>query len=153
VFQYVNGEATFYGLDASTSVGITERVTAGVSGSYLWGRDDTLDEPVIGVAPLLASLSLRYEEPQGRFYVEAIGTAVSEQNRVSVSRNEAPTPGYELLDLRGGVGIMSGVTLRAGVLNVFDEFYWNHLNARNPFTTQPIPEPGRVAFVDLSWAF
>jgi iron complex outermembrane receptor protein len=45
------------------------------------------------------------------------------------------------------------VTLCGGVLNVFDEFYWNHLNARNPFTTQPVPEPGRVAFVDVSWAF
>jgi len=45
-----------------------------------------------------------------------------------------------------------GVTLRAGVLNVFDEFYWSLLNARK-LTTQPIPELGRVAFVDVSWAF
>ncbi|MGE0159889.1 MAG: TonB-dependent receptor [Gemmatimonadales bacterium] len=153
VFQYVNGEATFYGVDGSLSLGVTDRVTVTTSGSYLYGQDETLDEPAIGVAPVTGSLGLRYEEGQGRFYIEGIGTAVARQDRVSASRNEAPTPGYQLLDVRGGIGVGNGVTLRAGVLNVFDEFYWNHLNARNPFTTQPVPEPGRVAFVDLSWAF
>ena len=153
VFQYINGEATFYGVDGSASVGLMEEVTASLSGSYLYGHDDELDEPAIGVSPLRGSLGLRYEEPMGRFYLEAIGTAVDGQERVSVSRNESETDGYQLLDLKGGVGLPNGVTLRAGVLNVFDEFYWDHLNARNPFTGQPVPEPGRVAFVDVAWAF
>jgi iron complex outermembrane receptor protein len=153
VFQYVNGEATFYGLDGSVTVGLTEDVTATIIGSYLHGWDDTLDEPAIGVAPLLGSLALRYEEPGGRYFVEAIGTAVAEQDRVSTSRNEAATPGYEILDLKAGVGVGRGMTLRGGVLNVLDEFYWNHLNARNPFSSQPVPEPGRVAFVDVRVVF
>jgi iron complex outermembrane receptor protein len=123
------------------------------AGSYLHGTDDQLDEPAIGVAPLKGSLGVRFEEPQGRLYMEAIGTAVAEQDRVSTSRNEGPTPGYRTLDLRAGVGLANGVTLRTGVLNVFDTFYWDHLNARNPFTTEPVPEPGRVLFVDLGWAF
>lgn len=29
----------------------------------------------------------------------------------------------------------------------------NHLNAKNPFTQQPIPEPGRVTFTNLMYAF
>ena len=153
VYQYVNGEATFYGVDGSASVGLTEEVTVTASGSYLYGRDDELDEPAIGVAPLRGSLGLRWEEPLGRFYLETIGTMVAEQDRVSTSRNEGSTPGYETVDLRGGVGLPNGVTLRAGVLNVLDESYWDHLNARNPFTGQPVPEPGRVLFVDLAWAF
>jgi iron complex outermembrane receptor protein len=153
VYQYVNGEATFYGVDGSAQVGLTGTLTASASGSYLWGRDDELDEPAFGVSPPEVALGLRFEEPQGRFYAEAIGTAVAEQDRVSTSRNEGVTPGYQILDLKGGVGLSSGVTLRAGVLNLFDEFYWDHLNARNPFTGQPVPEPGRVVFVDLAWAF
>lgn len=153
VFQYINGEATFYGIDGSASVGITQGVTLSGSGSYLYGHDDELDEPAIGIAPLRGSVGLRYEEPMGRLYVEAIGTAVAEQDRVSISRNEGVTPGYQLVDLKAGFGLPNGVTLRGGVLNLFDEFYWDHLNARNPFTTQPIPEPGRVIFVDVAWAF
>jgi len=153
VYQYINGSATFWGLDGSASLGVSDEVTLSLSGSYIYGRDDELDEPAIGVAPLRGSLGARFEEPMGRFYVEAIGTAVARQDRVSVSRNEGVTPGYQLLDLKGGVGLTNGVTLRAGVLNVFDKFYWDHLNARNPFTAQPVPEPGRVVFVDLAWAF
>lgn len=66
------------------------------------------------------------------------------------------TPGYQTADLRAGVGLPNGVTLRGGVLNVFDEYYYDHLNARNPFALPdrlPVPEPGRVFFVDLSVAF
>ena len=30
--------------------------------------------------------------------------------------------------------------------NLFDTFYVNHLNAKNPFTRQQIAEPGRVVY-------
>ena len=156
VFRYINGEATFYGADASASVGVTDEVTLSATGSYLYGQDDELDEPAIGVAPVRGTLGLRYEEPMGRFYVEANGTAVAEQDRVSTSRNEAITPGYQTVDLRAGVGLPGGLTLRGGVLNVFDEYFWDHLNARNPFgqpAPTPVAEPGRVIFVDLALSF
>ena len=102
---------------------------------------------------LQGSLGLRYEDRQGRFYLETIGTAVAAQDQVSTSRNEGVTPGYETVDLKGGFGLANGMTLRTGILNIFAAYYWDHLNARNPFTSQPVPEPGRVVFVDLAWAF
>jgi iron complex outermembrane recepter protein len=153
VYQYINGDATFYGLEGSTSVGLGPLFTASMNGSYLYGQDTKLDDPAIGVTPLSGSLSLRYEEPQGRFYLEALGNAVAKQSRVSTKRNEGVTPGHKTADVRGGFGFANGVTLRGGVLNVFDAYYWDHLNARNPFTGMPVPEPGRVFFVNLAWAF
>jgi iron complex outermembrane receptor protein len=156
VFQYINGDATFYGVDASATVGVTDEITTTVTGSYLRGQDDTLDEPAIGVAPLKGTLALRYEDPDGRFYTEAMGTAVGKQDRVAVSRNEGATPGYQTVDLRAGVGLSNGLTFRGGVLNVFDKYYYDHLNARNPFALPdrlPVPEPGRVFFLDVAMAF
>jgi len=156
VFQYVNGDATFYGLDASATVGLTDEVTVTTTGAYLYGQDDSLDEPAIGVAPLRGTLALRYEDPDGRFYGEAMGVAVAKQDRVATTRNEGVTPGYQTLDLRAGVGLARGLTLRGGVLNVFDKYYYDHLNARNPFALPdrlPVPEPGRVFFMDVSMAF
>jgi len=156
VFQYINGDATFYGLDASATVGITPEVTVTGTGSYLYGQDDALNEPALGVSPFRASLGVRYEEAMGRFYVEATGNAVGKQNRVATSRGELSTPSYETMDLRGGIGLSNGVTVRGGVLNVFDQYYYDHLNARNPFSMPdqlPVPEPGRVFFVDLAVAF
>ena len=156
VYQYINGDATFYGVDASASVGVTDEVTAHVTGSYLYGQDDELDEPAIGVSPLRGSLGARFEEAMGRFYVEATGNAVGKQTRVASARNEGLTPGYQTADLRAGVGLPNGLTLRGGILNVFDKDYYDHLNARNPFALPdrlPVPEPGRVFFVDVALAF
>lgn len=48
---------------------------------------------------------------------------------------------------------MRGFNLHAGVLNLANEFYVNHLNARNPFTGMQIAEPGRVFFAKVSYSF
>ena len=45
------------------------------------------------------------------------------------------------------------MSLLVGVSNLTDEAYVNHLNAKNPFTGTPIPEPGRVFFANLSLTF
>ena len=153
VFQYVNGDATFAGIDFALSAALHEQLTSDVRFSYLHGNDNELDEPAFGVSPLTTSLGLRWEEAQGRFYAESVVTLVSSQERVSTSRNEGATDGYSTGDLRVGYGLPNGVTLRGGVLNLWDTDYYNHLNARNPFTGLQIAEPGRVLFIDAVWSF
>ncbi|SVC73906.1 uncharacterized protein METZ01_LOCUS326760, partial [marine metagenome] len=153
VFQYINGEATFHGIDGSFALGLTEEITLGVSGSYLYGKDDELNEPAIGISPVQTSLSLRYEHPSSVFYAEGIARAVGAQRRVSVSRNEDFTGGYQTGDIRTGFGLSDGITLRAGVLNVWNTYYANHLNTLDPFSGIQIPEPGRIIFFDIAVAF
>ena len=152
VFRYVNGDATFRGLDASLTAAVTDEVTFDWSAAYLYGQDTELDEPTIGMAPFTTSIGLRYEEPLGRFYVEGSVNLVTEQKREAQTRGETETPGYQTGDVRVGYGLPNGVTLRAGVLNVWDENYVDHLNAKNPFTGIQIAEPGRVLFVDVVWS-
>lgn len=78
---------------------------------------------------------------------------MTRQNRVATSRGELPTDAYATVNLRAGVRLPAGVELSGGVLNLLDEDYVHHLNSKNPFTGQPIPEPGRVIFGTLSVAF
>ena len=152
VFQYVNGAATFRGLDASVTAVVTDVLTFDGGVTYLRGQDTELDEPALGVAPLRTSLGLRYEEPLGRFYVEGSVDLVAEQKRQARTRGETETPGHETGDIKAGYGLPNGVTIRAGVLNVWDENYTDHLNAKNPFTGIQIAEPGRVLFIDVAWS-
>ena len=77
---------------------------------------------------------------------------VAEQKRNALTRGETETTGYETGDVRAGYGLPNGVTIRVGVLNVWDENYVDHLNAKNPFTGIQIAEPGRVLFVDVAWS-
>lgn len=153
VYRYVNGEATFWGTEASATYGLTEVLTAQIGGSYLRARDETVDEPALGIAPLDGRLGLRYEETAGRYFLEGTLHAVGEQDRVAAARGETPTDGYTTMDLRAGWAPGGGVNIRLGVENLLDEGYVNHLNAKNPFTGNAIPEPGRVLFVDLSYRF
>lgn len=161
VYRYVNGDATFFGGEMSLSYALSEALTAGIGGSYLWGEEtvfpDTAgaeqEEPAFGVSPISGRASLRYEEPAGRYFVEGNATLVGEQDRVALTRGEAPSESYATFDLRAGIAPIPGVNLRFGVQNLFDEEYVNHLNSRNPYNGMPIPEPGRVIYVDLSYGF
>ncbi len=153
VYQYVNGKATFRGIDAAVTVALSDVLTWDGSFSYLHGYDDSVGEPAIGVSPLRSSVGLRYEDAAGRFYVEGSAHLVGEQDEVATSRGELPTGSYQTGDLRAGFGMANGITVRGGVLNIWDRDYSDHLNAKNPFTGTPVAEPGRVLFIDLAWSF
>ena len=153
VFRYVNGEATFFGFEASASFALTEPLSLGLGGSYLRGKDETLDEPALGVTPPSVNASLRYDAPGGRFFAEGTTHLVARQTRVAVTRGEQPTDGYVTADVRVGLSLVRNVSVLFGVNNLFDEMYVNHLNAANPFTGVRLPEPGRVLFANVRLAF
>ncbi len=161
VYQYRNGEATFKGFETSLAYRFIPELKTEVSARYLWGKDKTVDEPALGVSPFGVDSKLRYESLNGNIFVEGVLHIVSEQDRVATSRGESPTDGYTTLDLKGGAYFLDNFSLQFGVNNIFGTQYVNHLNANNPFTGIPmaeysgqrIPEPGRVIFVDLSYAF
>jgi iron complex outermembrane receptor protein len=153
VYRYINGEALFWGSEATMTWALSEPWTLAAQVGYLWGSDRTLDEPALGVPPLHGQASLRWQPRESTNWVEGIAHAASDQNRVAAARGEEPTPGYGTFDLHAGIGLGAGALLRVGVDNVFDRWYVNALNARNPFTGSPIAEPGRVFFTRMSWAF
>ncbi len=158
VFRYVNGEATFFGADLSATVALPASFTAQVSGSYLWGEDETLDEPAFGVSPPSSTLGLQWA-PRLRTpvvsgaFLEGTVTLVAEQDRVATTRGEEATDGYATVGLRTGTDLLGNVTLEVGVENLLDTEYVNHLNAKNPFSGQSLPEPGRVVSTTLSVEF
>jgi iron complex outermembrane receptor protein len=149
-FRYVNGTATFYGGETSASVAVLPSLTGSVTGSYLWGKNLETGHPALGVAPLRGNLGLRWEPPQGRFYVESTLGVAAEQDRVATVLGETPTGSYVTLDLQGGAELGRGVSLEVGVNNLTDIDYVNHLNASNPYSGMPIPEPGRVVSTTLT---
>lgn len=153
VFQYVNGRATFQGAEAGAALRLAEPLLLRVSGSVLRGTDDTMDEPAPGVSPARADATLRYEPPRSAWFAEGTVRAAARQGRVSMSRGEMETPGWTTLDLQAGREISRGVSIRVGVNNALDRDYVNHLDALDPYTMMPVPEPGRVLFVRLGYGF
>lgn len=153
VFQYINGEAVFWGFDISTSYRLLNPLRFKTTISYLWGEDTSLDEPALGVAPFSLDAALRYEAEDRPLYIEGGILWVSKQDRVAVSRGETPTDRYVTSNLQAGMTFWQMVSLQAGVKNITDNNYVNHLNAKNPFTGMQLPEPGRLFFADITVRF
>ena len=74
-------------------------------------------------------------------------------NRVALTRGETPTDSYVTGDVRFGWQATERVLVRFGVENIADEFYVDHLNAKDPFTGRQVPEAGRVFYGKVSLAF
>ena len=150
VYRYVNGDAKYWGLETSADFLLTRTLTLLAALNYLWGQNDLLDEPVLGVTPFGGSLGLRYDHPADIWYLQGAVRARGDQNRVATSLGEVPTDGYATGDIRGGVLIFKNLRLDAGVENLWDQEYTNHLNTKNPLTGMQIPEPGIIFFVNLA---
>ena len=80
-------------------------------------------------------------------------TSTAAQARVAAARLEMPTAGWTTVDLMLGAEMTEGLTLRAGVQNLTDAYYVNHLNSFNPFTRQRIAELGRSAYIGAEFGF
>ena len=158
VFRYANGEAAFVGGEISATASPLSAVTVRASGSVLWGRNTTLDEPAFGVAPPSADLGGRWSPSVGlprvsEFFLDGAVHLAAEQSRTAAARGETSTDGYTTVDLTTGARLWEQVEVELGVENLFDVTYTNHLNAKNPFTGTPVPEPGRVVTTNLTVHF
>ena len=154
VYRYVNGEATFYGAEVQGRYEVNPLLTVRGHGSYLWGRDETRDEPAIGVPPLSGAIAARVEVPFSEsLFLESTLHWAAEQDRVATPRGEMPTDGYATADVRLGFAPVSRTTLTLAVENLTDADYAHHLNALNPFSGQRVPEPGRTLSLQLRVTF
>jgi iron complex outermembrane receptor protein len=67
------------------------------------------------------------------------------------------TPGWAILNLYARLSLGAGGELRAGVDNIFDRSYAEHLNRgnRDPFYPEPlrVNEPGRTLWARYEYRF
>ena len=98
-------------------------------------------------------LALSLREQPGVTAVELAFTGQEAQERVATARFEVPTDGWTTADIHAGVTVSDGFMIRAGVRNLADRFYVNHLNSFDPFTRMRIAEVGRSTHVGAEYGF
>ncbi len=154
LFRYVQADAArFAGFDLTATSAVGPWVDVRAGWSYVRAEDLLFDEPLFGVPPFEQVYALDLHNPARTGWVELLVTSTSAQERVASARFEAPTDGWTTIDLMGGVRMREGLTLRAGVQNLTDRYYVNHLNSFNPFTRLRIAELGRSVYVGTEMGF
>ncbi|MBL6706460.1 MAG: TonB-dependent receptor [Planctomycetaceae bacterium] len=90
------------------------------------------EEPLYAIYPLQARTGLRVTEPMdGRWGAEISARIVQQQDRVATSLLETQTPGFTTYDLRAFMQVSDNFLVTAGVENLTDKNYQEHLDPRN----------------------
>ncbi len=146
VKQFVNiTEGIIAGGSLAVGYYITQTLSLNASISYDWGENTELDEPLPGIAPFQSNVKLAYNNINDGYWVEIAGRFTADQNRYAERYGEIYTPGYAVFDIKGGWKVTKDTELSAGIKNLFDRYYRDHLNKAL------IPEPGRNLYVRISF--
>ena len=153
---WANTDARLYGFDFDAGYDFKGPLRIDGVFNYVRGERRDIDDNLYRIAPPNLTLGLTYEATDWSLTFE--GRAFAEQDEVSLTNSEAPSDGYAVFSLYGDWQIRDGVNLAAGVENLFDEVYQDHLSGynRNGYGDVPlgerVPGAGRGAFIRLSLA-
>jgi iron complex outermembrane receptor protein len=156
--SYENVDAQFFGGEVDLRLSITQGLFLFGGMSYVQARKETKPEKnirssnVAEIPPLKTRLALRYDK--GIYFGEVETILSATQNRVDRDLREEKTSGYGVVNVKVG-GNFRGFTITAGVDNVFDKKYFEHLSyLRDPFRAGvKVPEPGRTFYINASYTF
>lgn len=131
--------------------------------AYAWGENRDAGTPLPQMPPLEGRLSLRYDN--ARWSATSLLRLVDGQNRIAVDqgnvvgRDISKSSGFAVLSFNGSYRINANWQVSAGIDNVFDRTYSEHLNLSGSadfgFPADPvrIHEPGRSAWLKLNLVY
>jgi len=165
VLKYLNQTARLYGLNLSGKMPLGDSAIGrlGLQGvvNYTRGENTTTGDNLYAIMPLNARLSLT--QRLGGWSNALEWVLVKAKTQVSAVRNEIPTPGYGLLNLRTSYQLKQA-RVDVGVENLLDKLYF--LPTGGTYVGQgttmsinglpwgiAVPGPGRSVYARLSVAF
>jgi iron complex outermembrane receptor protein len=109
-------------------------------------KNDALPE----IPPFETTFSVNYRLLHGKLVPKVSYRLVAAQHHVSDAFYEPETPGFSILNFSVAYKVNKNIDINAGVNNIFDVSYFEHLNRKIIGSTEKLYEPGRVFFVNLN---
>jgi iron complex outermembrane receptor protein len=158
---YRNVDARLQGVEASWDWAMSEYWSARAELAYVRAENTDENRAIAQTPPLNGSISLsytgsnwdagarmRWSDSQGR---------IDANPMLGSGLDAGETPGWAVLNLYSRLSLGAGGELRAGVDNLFDRTYAEHLNRgnRDPFYPEPlrVNEPGRTLWARYEYRF
>lgn len=154
VRQFVNIDNAFKtGFEISWSQKITRGLYHQLSMAYTYAQDLELDEPLPEIAPLDFRYKLIGSYVKNKLRPELSFRYVLKQSRISTAFGETESPAFTVVDLKLSYQILKIFGMTAGVQNLFNQNYYEHLNRSVRGSSIPIYAPGRNFYVSVNFNF
>lgn len=121
--------------------------------AYTYAQDLARDEPLAEIPPMDVRYTLRGNYFKAKLIPEIVFRYVMEQSRISEEYGETVSPSFTNLDVKLRYDISKIIKVNAGVGNIFNVNYYEHLNRSVRGTKDPIYAPGRNFFAGISFVF
>jgi outer membrane receptor protein involved in Fe transport len=151
--RFVNTRlATLYGFDAYAEYDAFPWLTPFATLSFVEGWDQTRNEALPGIAPLDTRAGLRFHEPgtNPRWGVEYVARMVATQDLFAESLGEQRTGGFVVHNVRAYWQPRDNLLLLAGVENIGNLQYREHLDLR---TGLGVYQPGINFYVGMKVSY
>ncbi|MFV3404518.1 TonB-dependent copper receptor [Pseudomonas sp. NY15463] len=162
--QAQNIDARIMGGELGAAYALSENWKADATLAYAWGKNSSDGKALPQMPPLESRLGLTYS--RDAWSVGSLWRLVSAQNRVAenqgnvVGKDYQKSSGFGVFSLNGAYKVNRNLKLSAGVDNLFDKTYAEHLNlagnAGFGFSSsdpQPVNEPGRTFWTKVDFSF
>ncbi|MFG6176033.1 TonB-dependent copper receptor [Halomonas sp. THAF12] len=157
-----NVDARIAGAELGIAHDLTLHWTGEANLAYAWGHNAGDDEPLPQIPPLEARFGLTYERHD--VSLGALWRLVAPQHRIALEKGNVvgqdlgDAAGFGVFSLNGTYRLDPRFTLSAGVDNLFDKTYSEHLNLAGsagfgyPAETR-VNDPGRMLWTRLDFHF
>lgn len=157
-----NVDATTYGTEMGMAYAMADNWKVDGSLAYVHGSNDTDGTALGQIPPLEARLGLGYDDKVWSF--GALLRGVAAQKRVAVNQGNiagqdiAASSGFSVFSVNGGWRASKAVQVSAGVDNVFNKVYAEHISRAGTMVTgytqtTRVNEPGRNLWVKANFDF
>jgi iron complex outermembrane receptor protein len=124
-----------------------------ITNGQVTGEETIYNDPLPEIPPLEGAITLSYTFFKSKLIPRIKVRMVSEQNRVSQAYDELKTPGFVTAAFSLSYNPFNFVSVSAGVENMLNNPYYEHLNRRIVGSTEKLYEPGRVYYINLMLQF
>lgn len=157
-----NVDATTYGAEAGATWQLAENWKVDGSLAYVWGRNDTDGTALGQIPPVEARIGAGYDDKM--WSVGALLRGVAAQDRFALNQGNiagqdiGASSGFAVFSLNGGWRAKKSVQVTAGVDNVFNKTYAEHISRAgvmvSGFTqTTRVNEMGRNIWIKTNFEF
>ncbi|MBT4519732.1 MAG: TonB-dependent receptor, partial [Halieaceae bacterium] len=155
--EFNNVDASLWGFDMDWAWRLDSNWSFSGLVNYVRGKREDIGDDLYRIAPPNATVGLNYDQSTWSARIESV--LYSKQDHVSQTNAERQTAGYGIVNLSASWQATSALQLAAGVENLLDKEYDNHIGGYNRVRNsdiavgQRLPGYGINGFLRMTYEF